>query len=67
MPEPAGPDPELVKRLVHDLRTPLTIVEGFAHLLERDDQRLDPDQRVEYAHRIKAAAGEMRVLLDQVD
>ncbi len=56
-----------LKRLVHDLRTPLTIVEGFAHLIERDDARMDDEQRVEYAHRIKAAAGEMRELLDAVD
>jgi K+-sensing histidine kinase KdpD len=61
------PQLDVVKRLVHDLRTPLTIVEGFAHLLERDDATMDPDQRVEYAHRIKAAAGEMRELLDAVD
>ncbi len=56
-----------LKRLVHDLRTPLTIVEGFAHLIERDDARMDDELRVEYAHRIKAAAGEMRELLDAVD
>ncbi len=60
-------EPDVVKRLVHDLRTPLTIVEGFAHLLERDDEKLDPDRRLEYAHRIKVAAGEMRELLDRMD
>ena len=56
-----GPD---VQRLVHDLRTPLTIVEGFAHLLERDADTLGPDRSAEYALRIKAAAAEMRALLD---
>lgn len=65
MDDPAGGD--VLKRLVHDLRTPLTIVEGFAHLIERDDARMDHDQRIEYAHRIKAAAGEMREMLDRVD
>ena len=60
-------DDEILKRLVHDLRTPLTIVEGFAHLIERDDERMNADLRIEYAHRIKAAAGEMRELLDAVD
>jgi len=58
---------EVLKRLVHDLRTPLTVVEGFAHLLERDDEKLGPEQRGEYALRIKAAAGEMREMLDRVD
>ena len=53
-----------VGRLVHDLRTPLTIVEGFAHLLERDADTLDADQRVQYAERIRLAAAEMRALLD---
>ena len=61
MAEPDGPD---VKRLVHDLRTPLTIVEGFAHLLERDADSLAPEQSAEYALRIKAAAAEMRAMLD---
>ena len=55
-----------VGRLVHDLRTPLTIVEGFAHLLERDAATLAPDQRVQYAERIRTAAAEMRALLDEV-
>ena len=63
----AEPAPDVIKRLVHDLRTPLTIVEGFAHLLERDEAKLGPEQRAEYAHRIKDAAGEMRAMLDRVD
>ena len=57
-------DPDPVARLIHDLRSPLTVVEGFAHLLERDDERLDHEQRMEYAQRIKAAAAEIRELLD---
>ena len=55
---------ETISRLIHDVRSPLTVVEGFAHLLERDDERLDHEQRVEYAQRIKAAAAEIRELLD---
>ena len=55
---------ETIAKLIHDLRSPLTVVEGFAHLLERDDDRLDHEQRMEYAQRIKAAAAEIRELLD---
>jgi signal transduction histidine kinase len=50
--------------LVHDLRSPLAIVDGFSALLERDDGALSDEQRREYAGRIRAAAAEMRALLD---
>jgi K+-sensing histidine kinase KdpD len=58
------PDSEL-RALVHDLRTPLTIVEGFSELLVRRGAELDPGAREEYARRIAAAAAEMRALLDR--
>ncbi len=58
---------EPLSRLVHDLRSPLMVVEGFAHLLERDADTLDADQRVDYAQRIRAAATDMRRLLDEID
>ncbi|MEA2254562.1 MAG: hypothetical protein QOG35_607 [Solirubrobacteraceae bacterium] len=58
------PDADLLA-LVHDLRTPLTIVEGFSDLLARRGPELDAAQRDEYAGRIAAAAREMRELLDR--
>jgi K+-sensing histidine kinase KdpD len=57
-------DDEL-RALVHDLRTPLTIVEGFSDLLVRRGAELDAGERDEYARRIVAAAGELRALLDR--
>ena len=51
-------------RLVHDLRTPLTVISGFADLLERQGEKLSAEQRTEYIHRIAVAAGELRSLLD---
>jgi K+-sensing histidine kinase KdpD len=57
-------DDEL-RALVHDLRTPLTIVEGFSDLLVRRGAELDAGERDEYARRIAAAAGELRALLDR--
>ncbi|MDX6656478.1 MAG: hypothetical protein QOH62_1271 [Solirubrobacteraceae bacterium] len=51
--------------LVHDLRTPLTIVQGFADLLVRQGPGLSEGQRNEYVGRIADAAQEMKTILDQ--
>jgi K+-sensing histidine kinase KdpD len=58
-----GGDERLVS-IVHDLRTPLTIVQGFADLLSRRGESLSSEQREEYVTRIAAAAGEMKAILD---
>jgi signal transduction histidine kinase len=59
---PADPHARLAK-LSHDLRTPLTIVRGFADLLAaRPD--LDEATRTDYARRIADAAEEAVRLLD---
>ena len=50
-------------RLRHDLRSPLTVVIGFAELLA-GDRVLTDEQRREYARRVVAAAVEMRELID---
>jgi signal transduction histidine kinase len=55
---------ELLVSLVHDLRTPLTIVQGFADLLARRGPSLTDEQRQEYVDRIAAAAAEMKQILD---
>ena len=54
-----------LRSLVHDLRTPLTIVEGFSDLLGRRGAELEPEQRDEYAQRIADAARELRELVDR--
>jgi signal transduction histidine kinase len=59
----ASADERLVK-LVHDLRTPLTVIAGFTELLERGMERLTEEQREEYVARIAAAARELRDILD---
>ena len=51
------------RRLRHDLRTPLTIVSGFAEVLAGDRQISDADRR-EYATRIQNAAVEIGALID---
>jgi signal transduction histidine kinase len=51
-----------IGRLRHDLRTPLTIIAGFAELLA-GEQPLPDEQRREFARRIVNAAEDMRELL----
>ena len=58
-------DAEARRRLRHDLRTPLTIVAGFAEVLAADRPISDQDRR-DFAARIQDAAGEIRELLDAV-
>ena len=59
------PDPEArLAALVHDLRGPLVVVEGFATLLARDTGALTAEQRGDYARRVAAAAAEVRERLD---
>ena len=58
-------DAETRRRLRHDLRTPLTIVAGFAEVLAADRQISDAD-RQEFATRIQDAAAEIRRLIDTV-
>jgi signal transduction histidine kinase len=58
-------DDESRRRLRHDLRTPLTIVTGFAEVLASDKPITDANRR-EYAQRIQAAAVELRTMLDDL-
>ena len=58
-------DDERRRRLRHDLRTPLTIVSGFAEVLAGDREISVADRR-EYASRIQAAAVEIGELVDSL-
>ena len=60
----AGAERELAS-LVHDLRTPLAIVIGFAELLEAPGAELTEAQRADYARRIADAARELSAILDR--
>jgi signal transduction histidine kinase len=53
------------RRLRHDLRSPLTIVAGFAEVLAADKPIPDESRR-EYAERIVTAAQELRRMLDEL-
>ena len=56
---------DAARQLVHDLRSPLAIIDGFAALLARDDGALTAEQRADYADRIRHAATEMREHIDR--
>jgi signal transduction histidine kinase len=56
---------ERLVQLVHDLRTPLTVIVGFCELLERQADKLTAEQRTEYLRRVSLAAGELRDILDR--
>jgi signal transduction histidine kinase len=56
---------ERLRVLVHALRTPLTIVEGFSDALVRRGEEMSIEERTEYVERIGDAAREMRELLDR--
>jgi signal transduction histidine kinase len=51
------------RRIRHDIRTPLTIVTGFAEVLAGDRAVSDAD-RQDYARRILDAGQEIRTMLD---
>jgi signal transduction histidine kinase len=52
------------RRLQHDLRSPLTIIAGFAEILAGDRVIADEARR-DYAQRILTAAKDLRAMLDE--
>jgi len=56
---------DALARLVHDVRSPLMVVEAFATTLAGDDGGLTAEQRADYARRIADAAREIRAAIDQ--
>ena len=60
------PTPDGLSRLRHDLRTPLTIVIGFAEILAAESP-LSDEQRRDLSERVLRAAFEMRALIDALE
>jgi signal transduction histidine kinase len=59
----AGGSSDGLSRLRHDLRTPLTVVIGFAEILAGGRPLTDEDRR-DYAERVLSAAIEIREMID---
>jgi signal transduction histidine kinase len=53
------------RRIRHDVRTPLTIVTGFAEVLAGERAVSEADRR-DYARRILDAGRELRTMLDEL-
>ena len=60
---PSVADADGLSKLRHDLRTPLTVVIGFAEILS-GERALTDDERRDYAQRVLSAGIEMRELID---
>lgn len=56
-----------LRKLVHDLRSPVAVVDGFAQLLHRGADTLTAEQRADYVARICEAATEIKAVLDGAD
>ena len=60
------PTPAELSRLRHDLRTPLTVVIGFAELMAAE-RPISDEQRRDYAERMLRAGLEMRDMLETLE
>lgn len=57
---------KLFSIIAHDLRSPFNIVMGFADLLAGGAKDLPRDQMAEYARIVRASAGDVQTLLDNL-
>jgi signal transduction histidine kinase len=56
---------EPVAQLIHELRTPLAVVSGFAELLQTRGDALTEQQRAEYLARIVSGTRELDEILSR--
>jgi len=56
----------LLGRVVHDLRTPLTIISGFVDTLLSLGDEADPEQRRQMLERVQRAAERLDGLLEEL-
>jgi signal transduction histidine kinase len=50
----------------HELKTPLTSVIGYAELVDENDERLSSEQRSEFLGRLRAEAGRLMGLIEDI-
>lgn len=67
---PASPQPSGVQEdlsfVVHELMSPLTVIEGFASMMEERGDKLSPDEIRDYSGRITRSAVHLRALIQAV-
>lgn len=57
---------ELIANISHDLRTPLTSIQGYAETLVMLDQNIDNKARIEYANIILSSTEKVKKLVDDL-
>ncbi len=57
---------ELIANISHDLRTPLSIIQGYIETLQMKDQELDTEQRLEYLKTINTSGERLSKLIAQL-
>jgi K+-sensing histidine kinase KdpD len=62
-----GEDRTALRKFVHDARTPVTVVTGFADLLLRSRDTMSEEQVRDALQRIADGATQLRSLLDDLD
>lgn len=55
---------EFLANLSHDLRTPVTILRGYAETLEQDGEAMSAEDRRRFAGKITAATGRLSTMLE---
>ncbi|MFV0474366.1 MAG: histidine kinase dimerization/phospho-acceptor domain-containing protein, partial [Pikeienuella sp.] len=64
-PEPPAIEAEMA-RLAHDLRSPMTAIEGFASFIAMQGDRMDAARREEYLADFRAACRRMSALIEEM-
>lgn len=57
---------ELIANISHDLRTPLSIIQGYIETLQIKDTELTKEERIEYLKTINAGAERLSKLINQL-
>lgn len=57
---------ELIANISHDLRTPLSIIQGYIETLQMKDSKLSPKQREEYLNTINNSCDKLSKLIAQL-
>lgn len=53
-----------LRKVLHDVRTPLAVICGYVDLLQRRDEALSPEQRATYLAEVRKAAQDIGAILD---